>query len=67
MANLTTMLAKMINPEVMGQMLQAQLPQAVRFTSIAPIDTTLQVHRLYHIMLMVRGCISRSGMLRKVR
>ena len=32
----------MIDPEVMGQMLQAQLPQAVRFTSIAPIDTTLQ-------------------------
>lgn len=42
MANLTTMLAQMIDPEVMGQMLQAQLPQAVRFTSIAPIDTTLQ-------------------------
>ncbi|MEO5290547.1 N4-gp56 family major capsid protein [Limosilactobacillus allomucosae] len=42
MANLTTMLAQMIAPEVMGQMLQAQPPQAVRFTSIAPIDTTLQ-------------------------
>lgn len=42
MANLTTMLAQMIDPEVMGQMLQAQLPKAVRFTSIAPIDTTLQ-------------------------
>ena len=42
MAHLTPMLAQMIDPEVMGQMLQAQLPQAVRFTSIAPNDTTLQ-------------------------
>lgn len=42
MANLTTQLAQMIDPEVMAQMLQAQLPQAVRFSAIAPIDTTLQ-------------------------
>ncbi|MFR0584264.1 hypothetical protein ACLUX0_08160 [Limosilactobacillus mucosae] len=39
MANLTTMLAQMIDPEVMGQMLQAQLPQAVHFTSTAPIGS----------------------------
>lgn len=37
-----TQLAQMIDPEVMAQMLQAQLPQAIRFSSIAPIDTTLQ-------------------------
>lgn len=42
MADLTTQLAQMIDPEVMAQMLQAQLPQAVRFSAIAPIDTTLQ-------------------------
>ena len=42
MADLTTQLAQMIDPEVMATMLQAQLPQAVRFSAIAPIDTTLQ-------------------------
>lgn len=43
MANdVLTQLAQMIDPEVMAQMLQAQLPQAIRFSSIAPIDTTLQ-------------------------
>lgn len=42
MADLTTQLAQMIDPEVMATMLQAQLPQAIRFSSIAPIDTTLQ-------------------------
>lgn len=42
MSDLTTQLAQMIDPEVMAQMLQAQLPQAVRFSAIAPIDTTLQ-------------------------
>lgn len=42
MSGLTTQLAQMIDPEVMAQMLQAQLPQAVRFSAIAPIDTTLQ-------------------------
>lgn len=43
MANdVLTQLAQMVDPEVMAQMLQAQLPQAIRFSSIAPIDTTLQ-------------------------
>lgn len=42
MADLTTQLAQLIDPEVMATMLQAQLPQAIRFSSIAPIDTTLQ-------------------------
>lgn len=42
MADLTTQLAQLIDPEVMSTMLQAQLPQAIRFSSIAPIDTTLQ-------------------------
>lgn len=42
MADLTTQLAQMIDPEVMATMLQAQLPQSVRFSAIAPIDTTLQ-------------------------
>ncbi|MCI1632952.1 MAG: N4-gp56 family major capsid protein [Liquorilactobacillus nagelii] len=37
-----TQLEQMIDPEVMATMLQAQLPQAIRFTSIAPIDTTLE-------------------------
>ena len=42
MADLTTKLAQLVDPEVMAAMLQAQLPQAVRFSAIAPIDTTLQ-------------------------
>lgn len=42
MADLTTQLAQLVDPEVMAAMLQAQLPQAIRFSSIAPIDTTLQ-------------------------
>lgn len=42
MSDLTTQLAQMIDPEVMTTMLQAQLPRAVRFSAIAPIDTTLQ-------------------------
>lgn len=37
-----TQLAQMIDPEVMATMIQAQLPQAIRFTSIAPIDTSLE-------------------------
>lgn len=40
--NTLTQLAQMIDPEVMADMLLAQLPQAIRFTSIAPIDTTLE-------------------------
>lgn len=42
MADIITQLAQMIDPEVMATMIQAQLPQAVRFSAIAPIDTTLQ-------------------------
>lgn len=37
-----TKLANLIDPEVMGQMISAQLPKAIRFSSIAPIDTTLE-------------------------
>ena len=32
----------MIDPEVMGAMIQAELPQALKFTGIAQLDTTLQ-------------------------
>lgn len=38
----TTQMAQMIDPEVMTEMLQAQLPQAIRFQAIAPVDTTLE-------------------------
>ncbi len=37
-----TTLAQMIDPEVMGQMIAAQLPKAIKFSGIAPIDTTLE-------------------------
>lgn len=37
-----TILAQMIDPEVMGQMISAQLPKAIKFSGIAPIDTTLE-------------------------
>lgn len=38
----TTMIKDMINPEVMGDMISANLPKAIKFTNIAHIDTTLQ-------------------------
>lgn len=37
-----TQLTNMIDPEVMGAMIQAQLPKALKFTGIAQVDTTLQ-------------------------
>lgn len=37
-----TQLAQMIDPEVMAQMISAQLPRAIKFGGIAPIDTTLE-------------------------
>lgn len=42
MANLKTQLEQMIDPEVMATMLDAKLPKQIRFSSIAPVDTTLQ-------------------------
>lgn len=38
----TTVLANLIDPDVLGPMIEEQLPNAIRFTSIAPIDSTLQ-------------------------
>ena len=37
-----TKLQQMINPEVLADMLSAELPEAIRFTGVAPIDYTLQ-------------------------
>lgn len=36
-----TKLTNLINPEVMGQMISASLPNAIKFSPIAKIDTTL--------------------------
>lgn len=36
-----TKLAQLIDPEVMGDMISAELPNAIRFQGVAPIDTTL--------------------------
>lgn len=41
MANDLTTLEQMIDPEVMGEMVLAQLPKAIKFSAIAPIDDTL--------------------------
>ena len=41
MANDLTTLEQMIDPEVMGEMVLAQLPNAIKFSAIAPIDDTL--------------------------
>lgn len=38
----TTQFANMVNPEVMADMISADLPKVIRFASIAPIDATLQ-------------------------
>lgn len=37
-----TMMSDMIDPEVLGQMISAQLPKAIKFAGIAPVDTTLE-------------------------
>lgn len=42
MADNTTTMANMVNPEVMADMISADLPKAIRFTAIAPIDTKLE-------------------------
>ncbi|EIN8846763.1 TPA_asm: N4-gp56 family major capsid protein [Listeria monocytogenes] len=42
MADLTTKLANLIDPEVMGPMISAKLPKAIKFGSIAPIDNSLE-------------------------
>ena len=42
MADETTKLANLVDPEVMAPMIAAQLPKAIKFTGIAPLDTTLE-------------------------
>jgi len=42
MANDLTKIAQMVDPEVMENMVSAELPQAIKFTAIAPIDNTLE-------------------------
>ena len=37
----TTVLATLIDPEVMADLIEAQLPKAIKFSAIAPLDTTL--------------------------
>ncbi|MEK3890244.1 N4-gp56 family major capsid protein [Bacillus sp. FSL K6-3431] len=38
----TTKIADLINPEVMGDMVSAELPNMIKFQGVAPIDSTLQ-------------------------
>ena len=38
----TTKLAQMINPEVMADMISANLPKAIKFANILAVDTTLE-------------------------
>lgn len=42
MANVMTKLENMVNPQVMSDMISANLPNAIKFTQIARVDTTLQ-------------------------
>lgn len=42
MADALTTLDTQINPEVMADMISAQLPKAIKFTQLAPIDNTLE-------------------------
>lgn len=37
----TTVLTNLIDPEVMADLIEAQLPKAIKFSAIAPLDTTL--------------------------
>lgn len=41
MADVVTFLKSQVDPEVMGQMVAAQLPKAIKFSGIAPVDPTL--------------------------
>lgn len=38
----TTQLQNMVDPEVLAAMISAELPNAIKFSGVAPIDTTLQ-------------------------
>ncbi|MGM0169838.1 hypothetical protein IGI39_003999 [Enterococcus sp. AZ135] len=40
--NELTMLKNLVDPEVLAPMISAQLPEAIKFSGIAPVDTTLQ-------------------------
>ncbi|MBC2318778.1 N4-gp56 family major capsid protein [Listeria booriae] len=42
MAQGPTKIADLINPEVMGDMISAELPKMIKFSGVAPVDTTLQ-------------------------
>lgn len=37
-----TKLAQLVDPQVMGDMISAELPKLIKFQGVAPIDTTLQ-------------------------
>ncbi|WP_019299042.1 N4-gp56 family major capsid protein [Lactococcus garvieae] len=41
-ADVVTFLNSQVDPEVMGQMVASQLPKAIKFSGIAPVDTTLE-------------------------
>lgn len=41
MADMLTKLEQLIDPEVMAAMISAELPKAIKFSGIAPIDSTL--------------------------
>ncbi|MEF7456963.1 N4-gp56 family major capsid protein [Pediococcus pentosaceus] len=42
MADIITMLDSQIDPQIMSAMVQAQLPKQLKFTALAPVDTTLE-------------------------
>lgn len=41
MAHVTTFLSDLINPQVMGDMIEAKIPHMLKFTPFAKVDTTL--------------------------
>lgn len=41
MANDLTQIQNMVDPQVLAEMISAQLPQAIKYTALAPIDDTL--------------------------
>lgn len=38
----TTKLENMFDPQVLGEMISAELPKAIKFSGVAPVDTTLE-------------------------
>lgn len=47
----TTKMAQMLDPEVLADMIDAEVGKAIRFAPLAEVDTTLSFATLYHFII----------------